>query len=204
MQTTTWHKKARDQCLSPAKFPEEYLTYLTQGHVWPGKSRHLQWAALLRVKALRATPRCADSFYAPPNCFCKCNCSPSVKTRGNKFALRWQFLNGEEELASAFNTKRGSTSSSPSVPPRTMGPEQPPALTPLIQLQHLNEKLDRGGGGRRESKGRRSETMSEMHYFRGPSAGIYFVLTLSLLVFLQHTGLLFLDEIGWRELKRTS
>lgn len=76
---------------------------------------------------------CADSFDTLPNCFCKCNCSSSVKTQGNKLALWWQFLNGEEELASAFNTKWRSTSSSQSIPCRTTGPKCPPALNPLIQ-----------------------------------------------------------------------
>lgn len=131
------------------------------------------WSCCMGTHTLKATSGCADSFCAFPNCFCKCNCSSSVKTQGNQFALWWQFLNGEEGLASAFNTKWGSTSSSQSVPPRTTGPQQPPALGALIHFQHLNEK--RGwGGGRRGSKGIRSETMSDAHYFRRPRTWIVF------------------------------
>lgn len=156
---------------------------------------------------LKDTSSCADSFYALPNCFCKRNCSSSVKTQGNKFALWWPFLNGEEGLVSAFNTKWGSTSSSQSIPLRTMRPKQLPVLTPLIQFLHLNEKLDQGGGV--GSKGIRSETMSSRHYFRGLFHWTGIIspppLTVSLLIFLQHAGLLFYsrNKIGWCELKRT-
>lgn len=109
----------------------------------------------LWTHTLKDTSSCADSFHALPNCFCKCNCSSSVKTQGNKFVPWWQFLNGEEGLAWAFNTKWGSTSPSQSIPPRTVGPMQPPFLSLLIHFLHLNEKQGQGGeAGRKEGKQR--------------------------------------------------